>query len=407
MTPTALTKKAIETFRNSTPRRANYFRRLARNPTRRTADFALIKNTFYLNKNSKNNSPNLPTANEESGEFTDHPKRHLAQICARPMTPLSPSNFTTNTAVNSSNEIIFSPIVTNESLCNISNLLSVDCRDKSNVNVKTNDKVGKNKRNMKKSSTYNAINQIINYSGECLSPSPSPTTSPSSKMTNLSTLNFSNEFSTSSHLNKSASSNTTDNLSNFLNDNYFKGNSYSSQKSYPSGKPNLAQKNLIQTNTIEAVNALTDNNNISNNLFTLNKRQKVNSKLDNVEKLKEFARMKQKKFILSRLIYFKSNRLLRYLNDFFIDQKNFKTFKTDFSKKNLRKARSEQIDKQKLKKLSRNPFKPSNFQFNKSFSNTKSTDLLNSQKLDLLTFPMNKMIKKFNFKIVQARRPKF
>ena len=82
---------------------------------------------------------------------------------------------------------------------------------------------------------------------------------------------------------------------------------------------------------------------------------------------------------------------------------------------NLRQARLEQIDKQKLKKLSRNPFKPSNVQLSKIFNNTKNHNLINADKLNgLIDEPINisvsNMIKKYNLKLVnslQARRPKY
>jgi hypothetical protein len=95
LTPTPITKKAIKHFLNSSPSRANYFRKLARNPTRRTADFISIKNALY-NSNSKNNSLCTLT-NDDDFEFSNLPKRQLNQICARPMTPLSPSTTTTTT----------------------------------------------------------------------------------------------------------------------------------------------------------------------------------------------------------------------------------------------------------------------------------------------------------------------
>ena len=301
---------------------------MARNPTRRTADIVLIKNAVYLNENSKNNSQNTSSNKEECSEYNNFSKRQLTQLMNRPMTPLSPSNTIPQTNINTPNEIIFSPIVTNESLSNISNLLSIDGRNKSNIINNKITKKAKTKKRNTKSSTNDTFNQIYKYSGECLSPSPSPTTSPSSKMSNLTSLSLSNVLSSNKFI-KSSSINDTIN-SNSMNDNfrnsllckYLKGNSYSSKNSNqvlnemnPNSKLKLTQNHSLQANTIEAINALNNNKTVKNDLLTLNKRPKSNTKsntkLDNLERLKEYARMKQKKFILSRLIYFKSNKLLR------------------------------------------------------------------------------------------------
>jgi hypothetical protein len=161
------------------------------------------------------------------------------------------------------------------------------------------------KRNKKSSKN----NNIYQYSSECLSPSPSPTTSPSSKIATYTN----DEVPTLSFIAKSTTSNNaSDNLNSLLLGKYLKGDEESFSKQHnqtvnetsTKGKVKKMQSNTLQ-NTIGVIDSLS---NSANNLITaLHKTPKLN----HLENLKEYARMKQKKFILSRLIYFKSNKILR------------------------------------------------------------------------------------------------
>ena len=303
--PTALTKKAIVKFQAS---RAKYFHKLARNPTRRTADISSIKKVFYNNVTPKSDPLNALFNEEDTSELNDSSKRHLNQICARPMTPMSPSIQVTA----SSGEVIYNTASTDESLVNISNYIFIDSRNKT-ASAQNKDKI-KSKYCKKTQKANDANKTPFKFSGECLSPSPSPTPSPSSKTStsslSLSTSSISNETSKpkpSKAKKQFTSVNLTENMNDLLCE-YFKADVISAAKTTTNSNKNKVTKHLTHCNTNENVN--------SNNFTSLtNMILKPDlSFLEKIKEHKEYTRMKQRNFILSRLIYFKSNKAFRYVS---------------------------------------------------------------------------------------------
>jgi hypothetical protein len=252
--PTSLTKEAIKRFQAASPGKKNYFKRLARNPTRRPCDLTSIKKFFVSNSplrikiDTSFSSSHISSSRSQQEGVDNSSKRQLSQISARPMTPMSPS-----------------------------------------VHVETFF------RNLKKlDPTEPNLASIYKYPVECLSPSPSPTPSPSSK-------NAKNPNSTPHN---------DDLLCKYLRaDDY-----YTKTRGRRTKAAAVAEKEP-KTNTP-----------------TINNLTVMTSLTDKFEAMKEYARMKQKKFILSRFLYFKAN-------------------------KSLRLDRCAHIQSKRLKQLGRNPFK--------------------------------------------------
>ena len=305
--PTSITKKAIEVFTESSPVRLKYFHKLARNPTRRKVDLDSIKNVFFNSLKPKTNAL-LGTEADVKYENTTSKRPSNTHLYVRPMTPQSPSQLNPGATPSVANETGFNTSSNdNESLNNISNMLSIDCRASSTSHSQSKTKKHNKHQNNKNSNNNSEHNgSVFKFSGECLSPSPSPTPSPSSKASSNSSSSLSvNSTLSSSHSNvfkpcvhkkKSAPlAQTSPAMNNKISENVkdilYK---YLSPDEYPGKLFKKQQQSLVQPN--DTLTFLT--NTLSSNGTALN----------HVDTMKELV---QKKFIRSKLIYFKTNRAFR------------------------------------------------------------------------------------------------